>query len=62
MAMPVPFEEYDLPPKGPSKISKLIKKIKDKLEVIKKINEDPKNQIKDFDREQRNNSAFSFDG
>jgi hypothetical protein len=49
MAMPVPFEEYDLPPKGPSKISKLIKKIKDKLEVIKKINEDPKNQIKDFD-------------
>ena len=50
MVMPDPNEPItDLPPKGPTKISKLIKKIKDKLEVIKKINEDPKNQIKDFD-------------
>ena len=33
------------PTKGSEKISKLIKKIKDKLEVIKKLNDDPDNQV-----------------
>ena len=37
-------------PAGPSKIKKLIYKIKSKLEVIKKINDNPDNKkIKDFD-------------
>jgi hypothetical protein len=47
--MAMPYEEYDLPPKGPSKINKLISKIKKKLDVIKRINNDPDNQLKDFD-------------
>jgi hypothetical protein len=33
------------PTKGSEKISKLIKKIKDKLDVIKKLNDDPDNQV-----------------
>ena len=33
------------PTKGSEKISKLIKKIKDKLDVIKKLNDDPNTQV-----------------
>ena len=33
------------PTKGSEKISKLIEKIKDKLDVIKKLNDDPDNQV-----------------
>jgi hypothetical protein len=45
------FSTADAPdpsPGGPNKVKQLIEKIKGKLEVIKKLNEDPKNQIKDW--------------
>ena len=53
MAIPDPNAEIRDPsppaPKGPTKINKLISKIKKKLAAIKKMNDDPDNQVKDFD-------------